>query len=144
MVFAEALTQIGLNAIHRPLSFLNLPHLLENITQSDSAPHLHPQRSNPFRPSEALNHTRGSMLSYFDDTDAEPFLQALITVFSKTKRSEDRVLIVLLIKAVASWWRSKETIWEKLCTIVGPLAMDEDEAVRVLAIPMTPSPLAVL
>ena len=119
MAFAEPLTQIGLNAIHQPLAFLNLPHLLENIKQ-------------------------GSMLSYFDDADAEPLLQALITVFSKTKHNEDRVLTVLLIKTVASWWRSKETIWEKLCGIAGPLAMDDDEAVRVLTIPMTPKPLAVL
>ena len=144
MAFAEEITQIGLNAIHQPLSFLDLPHLLENINYSDSASHLHPQRGAPFWPSSAPNLTRESMLTYFDDTDAEPLLQALITVFSKTKRNQDRVLIVLLIKTVASWWRSKETIWEKLCTIAGPLAVDEDEAVRVLAIPMTPSPPAVL
>jgi hypothetical protein len=84
------------------------------------------------------------MLSYFDDTDAEPLLKALVTVFSKTKHNEDRVLVVLLIKTVANWWRSKETIWEKLCGIVDPLAKDDDEAVRVLSIPMTVAPPPVL
>ena len=128
MAFAESLAQIGLNAIHQPLSFLNLPPLLENINQAPGA----------------RIHTQESMLSYFDDADAEPLLQALITVFSKTKCNEDRVLIALLIKTVAGRWRSKETIWEKLCRIAGPLAMDDDEAVRVLTIPMTPKALAVL
>jgi hypothetical protein len=131
MAFAESLTQIGLNAIHRPLSFLNLPHLLEILNQSDDVTR---NQSVP----------RAPMLSYFDDTDAEPLLKALITVFSKTKRNEDRVLVALLIKTIASWWRSKETIWEKLCGVASPLAMDDDEAVRVLTIPMTLTPPAVL
>lgn len=148
MAFAESLTQIGLNAIHQPLAFLNLPHLLEILNQSDgvtknqsAAPC---QYSARFRPRMGDCQASESMLSYFDDTDAEPLLKALITVFSKTKDNEDRVLIVLLIKTVASWWRSKETIWEKLCVIAGPLAVDDDEAVRVLMIPMTPTPPAVL
>ena len=118
MTFAESLTQIGLNVIHQPLSFLNLPQLLEIINESSSV--------------------------HFDDIDAKPLVKALVTVFSKTKRNEDRVLVVLLIKAVANWWRLKETIWEKLCGIVDPLAKDDDEAVRMLSIPMTVAPLQVL
>jgi len=118
MIFAESLAQIGLNIIHGSLSFLHLPQLLETINQSSSI--------------------------HFDDTDAEPLVRALVTVFSKAKHNEDRVLIMLLIKAVANWWRLKETIWEKLCRIVDPLAKDDDEAVRVLSIPMTVAPLQVL
>ena len=146
MAFAESLTQISLNTIHQPLAFLNLPHLLEILNQSDGI--TKDQSAARFRPRMGDYQASGSlnafMLSYFDDTDAEPLLKALVTVFSKTKHNEDRVLIVLLIKTVASWWRWKETIWEKLCVIAGPLAMDDDEAVRVLMIPMTPTPPAVL
>lgn len=139
MAFAETLTQTGLNIIHQPLSFLNLPHLLEIINQSD--------RLNP-RPRALLRihryQAQAPILSYFDDTDAEPLVRALITVLSKTKHNEDRVLVVLLIKTVANWWRSKETIWERLCEIVDPLAKDDDEAVKMLSIPMTVAPLPVL
>jgi len=135
MALAESLIQIGLTAIHQPLSFLNLPYLLEILNQLEYVTDYWLCLYNQPRP---------SMQSYFEDTDAEPLLKALITVFSKTKRNEDRVLVALLIKTVASWWRSKETIWEKLCEIVGPLAMDDDEAVRVLTIPMTPTLPAVL
>lgn len=118
MTFAESLTQIGLNIIHQPLSFLNLPHLLETVNQSSSV--------------------------HFDDTDAEPLVRALVTMFSKEKCNEDRVLVMLLIKTVANWWRLKKTVWEGLCGIVDPLAKDDDEAVRMLSIPITVPPLQVL
>jgi len=97
-----------------------------------------------YQAAKVADQTRASMRSYFDDNDAEPLLTALVTMFSKTKRNEDRILIALLIKTVASWWRSQETIWETLCGIVEPLAMDDDEAVRVLSIPMTRAPPPVL
>jgi len=118
--FAESLTQLALDVIHQPLSFLNVPYLLEVINQSDS-----------------VAKSQWLIRSYFDDTDAEPLVRALVTVLSKTKRDEDRVLFVLLIKTVANWWKSKKTIWEKLCEIIDPLAKDDDEAVRVLSISMT-------
>jgi hypothetical protein len=116
MALAESLTEIGINVIYQPLSFLNLPHLLEILNPS----------------------------GYLDDTDAEPLVRALVIVLSKTNRDENRILIMLLIKTVANWWRSKETIWKKLCEIVDPLAKDDDEAVRMLSIPMTVAPLPVL
>lgn len=125
--FAESLTQLALDVIHQPLSFLNVPYLLEVINQSDS-----------------VAKSQWLIRSYFDDTDAEPLVKALVTVLSKTKRDEDGVLFVLLIKTVANWWRSKKTIWEKLCEIIDPLAKDDDEAVRMLSISMTVAPLPVL
>lgn len=51
---------------------------------------------------------------------------------------------MLLIKTVANWWRLKKTVWEGLCEIVEPLAKDDDEAVRMLSIPITVPPLQVL
>ena len=138
MAFAESFTHIGINAIHQPLSFLNLPHLLEIVNQGGGV------TESRLRPVVVRYQAQVSIQSYLDDTDAEPLVRALVAVLSKTKHNEDRVLIMLLIKTVANWWRSKKTIWEKLCEIVDPLAKDDDEAVRVLSIPMTVAPLPVL
>lgn len=152
MAFAGTLTQTGLNITNQPLSFLNLPYLLEIINQSDSGTESHsappwlraPVKKGHYQASDAPNQAQASILSYFDDTDAEPLVRALVTVLSKTKHNEDRILVVLLIRTVANWWKSKETIWERLCGIVDPLAKDDDEAVRMLSIPMTVAPLPVL
>jgi hypothetical protein len=60
------------------------------------------------------------------------------------KCDEDKILTTLLISTVANWWESKETVWKTLCEIVGPLAEDDDEAVRMLSVPMTVIPLPIL